>query len=98
MKSYIVVAAIIINKNKLLCVQRKAHKYDYISYKYEFPGGKVEDGETYEEALIREIKEELNLFIGVRGLFLTVDHAYPDFILTMHSYLCTASSTELILK
>jgi 8-oxo-dGTP diphosphatase len=98
MKRYIVVAAIIIDQNKVLCVQRKANKYDYISYKYEFPGGKVEPGETDEEALIREIKEELNLLIEIKRVFITVDHAYPDFKLTMHSFLCTPLSSELVLK
>lgn len=58
MKHIKVVAAIITHKEKILCVQRGVHKYNYISKKYEFPGGKIEIGETQEDALIREIKEE----------------------------------------
>ena len=99
MKNYVVVAAIIINNNnKILCVQRKQSKYDYVSFKYEFPGGKVEPNETKEEAIIREIKEELNLDIQITKEFLTVNHTYPDFSLTMISYLCTSTSSELMLR
>jgi 8-oxo-dGTP diphosphatase len=63
MKTIEVVAAIIIFDNKILCVQRGENKREYISKKYEFPGGKVEDGETKTEALKREILEELNMDI-----------------------------------
>ena len=55
MKKIDVVAAVIVNNEKVLCVQRDTTKYDYLSYKYEFPGGKVEKGETLEAALTREI-------------------------------------------
>lgn len=55
MKKIAVVAAIIKYEDKILCVQRNSNKYDYLSYKYEFPGGKVETGESNEAALIREI-------------------------------------------
>jgi 8-oxo-dGTP diphosphatase len=99
MKNHIVVAAVIVNNdNKILCVQRKQSKYDYISFKYEFPGGKVEPNETKEEAIIREIKEELELDIQITEEFLTVNHTYPDFSLTMISYICTTSSSEPTLK
>ena len=59
MKEVEVVAAIIVDDHKILCVQRGLNKYEYISKKYEFPGGKIEPGETEVNALIREIKEEL---------------------------------------
>ena len=59
MKQIEVVAAIIIKDNRILCTQRSKHKYSYISEKFEFPGGKIEEGETEVEALIREIQEEL---------------------------------------
>jgi 8-oxo-dGTP diphosphatase len=98
MKHYIVVAAVIMNDNQILCVQRNESKYDYISRKYEFPGGKVEQGETNEAALTREIKEELDLEIQIVKEYLTVDHEYPDFKLTMHSFLCTSGSRDLDLK
>ena len=65
MKKIDVVAAIIVNVNQVLCVQRAKSKYEYISEKYEFPGGKVEDAETEREALLREIREELSLAIEV---------------------------------
>lgn len=97
MKHYDVVAAIIIHENKILCVQRSESKFDYISKKYEFPGGKVELGETNEEALKREVMEELNMVVNVKDIFLTVDHQYPDFKITMHSYLCNSANKSLTL-
>ena len=97
MKQIEVVAAIIQFENKFLCVQRGEGKYSYISLKYEFPGGKIELGESLNQALEREIKEELQYDICVRGFFLTVEHQYPDFQLKMHSYLCSAVHTNLTL-
>jgi len=82
-----VVAAIIKFDNKFLCLQRGESTYDYVSLKYEFPGGKLEIGESRQQALIREIKEELDYAIQVEREFLTVEHQYPDFRLLMHSYL-----------
>lgn len=97
-KHYTVSAAIIVENKKILCVQRNKGKYDYISYKYEFPGGKLEEGENEEDALKREISEELNLDIDVAEKFLVVTHEYLDFNITMHSYLCKANTDQLILK
>ena len=97
MKNIEVVAAIILFNNKILCVQRNKNKYDYISYKFEFPGGKVEIGETNVEALRREIKEELEMDIIIQKHFLTVDHEYPDFKLTMHSFICSCANRDLTL-
>ncbi len=94
MKTVEVVAAVIIHENKILCVQRNDSKFDYIAFKYEFPGGKVEENETSEEALVREISEELNLNIHIQTHFLTVDHSYPDFRIIMHSYLCSCDSIK----
>jgi 8-oxo-dGTP diphosphatase len=98
MKHYEVVAAIIIHQDKILCVQRGPSKYEYISHKFEFPGGKIEPNETPQNALSREILEELNMQIDVGQFFLTVDHQYPDFRITMHSFLCKASSPEIHLS
>ncbi len=84
-----VVAAIIKHNNKILCVQRGENKFDYISKKYEFPGGKIEAGETKEQTIIREILEELHMHISTQEEFLTVEHEYPDFYLTMHSFICS---------
>jgi 8-oxo-dGTP diphosphatase len=97
-KHYTISAAIIVENKKILCVQRNKGKYDYISYKYEFPGGKLEEGENEEDALKREISEELNLEIDVAEKFLLVTHEYLDFNLTMHSYLCKANTEKLVLK
>jgi len=80
MKHIEVVAAVIIFENKILCVQRNENKFEYISKKYEFPGGKMEVGETKEETIKREISEELKIDIEVGEEFLTVTHQYPDFI------------------
>ena len=55
MKRIEVVAAIIVNEDKILCVQRGEHKYNYISRKYEFPGGKIEDGERKEKPLLGKL-------------------------------------------
>jgi 8-oxo-dGTP diphosphatase len=98
MKHIEVVAAIIKNDDKILCVQRNENKLSYISKKYEFPGGKMEHNETKVETIVREIKEELAMDIIVKEEFLTVTHQYPDFLLTMHSFICTCDSVEIILN
>jgi 8-oxo-dGTP diphosphatase len=98
MKHYNVVAAIIQHEDKILCVQRNLSKYDYISYKWEFPGGKIEKDETKEDAIIREIKEELGLEILVDSEFCTVEHDYPDFSLTMHSFICSILISNITLS
>jgi 8-oxo-dGTP diphosphatase len=98
MKKIEVVAGVIFWKDRVLCVQRPKNKLYYISEKFEFPGGKIEEGETKEEALHRELLEELNLSAKIKSFFLTVVHEYPDFELTMHSYICDANSKELTLN
>ena len=60
-----VVAAVIFVKDKILCFQRGKNKYNYASYKYEFPGGKIKPGETEKEALKRELLEELELKVTI---------------------------------
>lgn len=65
---------------------------------WEFPGGKIEAGETPEQALRREIKEELDTLIEVENLLTTVEWDYPDFHLTMHCYWCHVDSGSLTLK
>jgi len=92
LKNLQVVAAIIIYQGKILCVQRGRHEFDYLSDKFEFPGGKVESGETGEEALIREIKEELSMDIRIDSLFCTVEHQYPDFFIELNCFICRVSS------
>ena len=97
MKSIEVVAAIMIHDAKILCVQRRDGKFDYVSRKWEFPGGKVEDNESFENALRREIKEELIASISSCDHFLTVKHQYPDFFLTMHSFICHMPNKDIVL-
>lgn len=97
MKRIEVVAGVIFWKDQVLCVQRAKNKLHYISEKFEFPGGKVEEGETKEEALHRELLEELNLSTNINSYFLKVVHQYPDFELTMHSFVCEVDSKELTL-
>lgn len=92
------VSAVILFNNKILCVQRDEHKYDYISYKYEFPGGKIGFGETKEEAIVREIKEELELDIFILAEYLTVEHEYPDFKITLHSFICSCEDAMITLS
>lgn len=98
MKKIEVVAGIIFFKNQILCVQRPKNKLNYISEKFEFPGGKIEDGETKKEALQRELFEELNISAKIKSLYLTVVHEYPDFELKMHSFICEVETKELILR
>ena len=98
MKKIEVVAGVIFWKDLVLCVQRPKNKLHYISEKYEFPGGKIEEGETREEALHRELLEELNLLTIIKSFFLTVVHPYPDFELTMHSFICEVQSQDLTLN
>jgi 8-oxo-dGTP diphosphatase len=98
MKKVEVVAGIIFFKDQILCVQRPKNKLQYISEKFEFPGGKIEIGETEKEALHRELFEELSISIRIKSLFLTIEHEYPDFELTMHSYICEVESKELTLN
>lgn len=98
MKKIEVVAGVIFWNNLILCVQRPKNKLHYISEKYEFPGGKIEEGETKEDALQREIIEELNISINIKSFFITVVHEYPDFELTMHSFICEAASKEVTLN
>ena len=98
MKKIEVVAAIIYSEEDILCVQRKPSKLSYISEKFEFPGGKIETNETQEEALKRELLEELEIKPVIDTHFLTVNHQYPDFQLTMHTYKCNIGTRELTLK
>lgn len=93
---YHVVAAIIWHEGRILCMQRGVSKYDYISYKYEFPGGKVESGESLEEALIREVREEIQLGILIGDKFHTLTHEYPDFGITLEVYRCSLTSIDTL--
>lgn len=98
MKHLEVVAAILIYDGKILCMERGKGKYDYVSFKYEFPGGKIEPGEAKHAALERELREEMKLNVSVAetDLFTTVEHTYPDFSITMYAFICHLKNPELI--
>ena len=100
MKHYEVVAAVIEYDSKILCMQRNKAKFDYVSYKFEFPGGKVEAGEENHTALERELNEEMDMNVSIReeDYLLTVEHTYPDFAITMHTYLCKVDKPDFVMK
>ena len=81
------VAAVIELEGKVLAFQRGPAKYEYVSNKFEFPGGKVEEGEDHKLALARELREELELDAEVNEHIVTVEHTYPDFSVKMHCFL-----------
>ena len=95
MKKIEVVAAIIRKEDKVFATQR-----GYGDWKdwWEFPGGKMEPGETPEEALKREIREELDAEISVDKFLETIDYDYPQFHLTMHCFLCSLVGEALHLN
>lgn len=95
MKTIRVVAAIIIENGKVFATQRG---YGEFKDGWEFPGGKIEPGETAKEALKREIREELETEIEVGELFETVEYDYSTFHLSMDCFLCRIKSGHLILK
>ncbi len=86
MKTINVVAAVIIKEGKVFATQRG---YGEFKDGWEFPGGKVEAGESPEEALCREIREELEVEVNVGDLIDTIEYDYPAFHLSMKCYACT---------
>lgn len=92
MKTVNVVAAIIIKDKKIFATQRG---YGEFKDGWEFPGGKVEKGETPENTIVREIKEELDTEIKVKEYFDTVEYDYPNFHLSMKCYICSVLSGKL---
>ena len=95
MKELFVVAAIIKKDNKILATQRGYGEFEGL---WEFPGGKIEDGETKEEALVREIKEELNAEIIVEKFALDLEWQYPNFYLYMSCFECVLESDIELLE
>ena len=85
MKTVSIAAAIIVKDKQILATQRGYG--NYAGY-WEFPGGKIEDGETPEQALVREIKEELDTEIVIDDFLVEVEHDYPEFHLIMKCFLC----------
>ena len=95
MKTIRVVAAIIIDNGQVFATQRG---YGDFKDGWEFPGGKIDAGETPEEALVREIKEELDTEVEVKELLDTVEYDYPNFHLSMDCFICSIKSGDLVLK
>ena len=100
MKSVRVVAAIIkaVNEQGETMIFATQRGYGEFKDGWEFPGGKIEDGETPQEALKREIREELDTEIAVGELFDTVEYDYPAFHLSMDCFWCTIVKGDLVLK
>lgn len=94
MKTINVAAAIIKKGNKIFATQRG---YGEFKGSWEFPGGKMEPGETPQQALCREIKEELETEISVDQFVTTVNYDYPSFNLTMHCFICSIKEGNLTL-
>ena len=95
MKTIEVVAAVIIKDDEVFATQRG---YGEFKGWWEFPGGKIERGECPQEALIREIREELDAGISVGDLLETVEWDYPNFHLTMHCFVCSLTSESMHLN
>ena len=94
MKHIEVVAGIIKDGDKIFATQRG---YGEFKDGWEFPGGKMEPGETPQQALARELKEELAIDVNVGDFLCTIDYDYPTFHLTMHCFYCSVIGGELTL-
>lgn len=94
MKIIEVSSAIIIKDEKIFVTQRG---YGDFKDKWEFPGGKLEAGESGEQCIVREIKEELDADIRVIKFLNTIEYTYPTFHLTMHNYICELKNSHLSL-
>ena len=94
MKKIEVSSAIIIKGTKIFITQRG---YGEFKDKWEFPGGKLEKGESPENCIVREIKEELDADIKVVKLLSTIEYTYPTFYLKMHNFICELKSSHISL-
>ena len=92
-----VAAALIFEGGKVFATKRGEYKYEYLAHKYEFPGGKIEKGESGKDCVKRELKEELCMDVKVGGLFAVERFEYPDFIVELYLYECEMQ-TEFRLK
>ena len=87
-----VAAALLFQEGKIFATKRGDSPYPYVAHKYEFPGGKIEQDESGENAVKRELKEELNMDVEVGGLYAKHTFEYPDFIITLSLYECEMQS------
>lgn len=92
MKNIEVVAAVIVKDGKYLATQRG---YGDLKGKWEFPGGKIEKGETFGTSLKREIIEEMHIHINVLDQICTIEYDYPTFHLIMHTFLCSMLEDDI---
>lgn len=99
MKVIVVAAAVIEYQGKLMAFQRGPNKLDYLAHKFEFPGGKIEQGENHVETLERELLEELhmNVEIDPNEYIEAIYHTYPDFKLEMHCFLVRPKEFDVTL-
>jgi len=95
MRTIRVAAAIIKKDKKILIAERKKGEFAGL---FEFPGGKIENGETEREAIIREIKEELEVTVNVESHFMNVIHQYPTFTIDMACFICTIENDNIKLN
>ena len=95
MKKIEVVAAILHRDGAYFATQRGYGEFEGM---WEFPGGKIEEGETAEFALMREIQEELGIDITIDKFLCTTEYDYPSFNLTMHCYICSIEAGEIVLR
>lgn len=93
-----VVAGVIYHGENILCFRKGPTKYSYTSFRYEFPGGKVEYGESSEAALKRELYEELNIDVCVDRKLTTIVFDYPDFSINMECFVCYLETGNIVLK
>lgn len=94
-KHLFVVGAIFLRGDEIFAARKGKAKYEYVSHKYEFVGGKLEAGESEEAALVRELREEMELSVRVLAPYCRVEHEYPDFAITLSTFLCEMTSPFL---
>ncbi len=92
-----VAAALLFQDGKIFAAKRGASPYGYVAHKFEFPGGKIERGESGQDAVKRELKEELNMDVSVGSLYAKHTFEYPNFIITLSLYECEMLS-DFVLK